>query len=111
MSKSEIEFIKHIYDEVVFVISFTSSISYEDFENEILLKKAIVRSLEIIGEASNRVTSDFKSKYQEIPWRFMKAMRNKLIHEYVGIDYKVVYETCKNDIPILKEQLESILST
>ena len=74
------------------------------------MKKATVRALEIIGEASNRITDDFKLKYPTIPWKFMKGMRNKLIHEYTGVDYQVVYETCLNDIPNLKIQLEQIIN-
>lgn len=78
------------------------------YKNEIL-KRAVVRSLEIIGEASSKISDEFKRNHPEISWREMKGTRNKLIHEYFGVDYEIVWDIIKNELPDLKDQIESLL--
>jgi uncharacterized protein with HEPN domain len=71
---------------------------------------AVVRELEIIGEASNNLSEEFREQYSDILWRRMKDMRNFLIHEYFGINLKVVWDTCKKDLPELKTFIKKVLS-
>lgn len=71
---------------------------------------AVVRNLEIIGEASKNISSSIRRLYPEIPWDQMNGVRNILIHEYFGVDVVTVWYTAKNHLPILKKQLESILT-
>ena len=73
-------------------------------------KRAIVRSLEIIGEASKKIPADVKLKWNEVQWKEIAGMRDKLIHDYTEVDYEIVWNTVMQKIPQLKEQVEKILS-
>ncbi len=110
MSKSdEIEFIGHIYDELEFVIKTTKNLTLEEFLKDEILKRAVVRALEIIGEATKNLTLDFRLKYNQVPWKFMAGMRDKLIHDYMGVDYNLVFKTVKENIPEVNDFIEIIL--
>ena len=109
MSKSSIEFIRHIYEETGFIIENSVDLSGEDLYDNEVLKRAVVRSLEIIGEAAKKVDEDFKIKYPGIEWRSMGKMRDKLIHHYFGVDYDIVMDVILNKIPELHHQLQKIL--
>lgn len=109
MSKSAIEFIRHIFDETEFIINNTSSVSFSDFMDNEVLQRAIIRSLEIIGEASKKVDVEFKNQFPEIEWRNMSQMRDKLIHHYFVVDYEIVWDVVKNRIPGLNSQLKIAL--
>jgi uncharacterized protein with HEPN domain len=76
-------------------------------ENE-LIQDAVIRNIEIIGEATKKISSDLKSQYSEIPWKEMSGMRDKLIHDYFGVDVDVVWRTVKEDIPFLKALIQGI---
>jgi len=71
--------------------------------------RAFVRSLEIIGEAVKNLPSEFREKYSEIPWKEIAGMRDKLIHEYFGVNYRIVWKIVQQEIPRLKEQVERIM--
>lgn len=109
MYPSQAEFLNHILAECHYLLQEESMNTFEDFLNNQRLVKAICRSLEIIGEASSRVHSDLKVKYKDVAWREMSDIRNKIIHDYFGIDYDIVWDTVKTDIPVLKEWVEIII--
>lgn len=71
---------------------------------------AIVRNLEVIGEAANRFPKEIQSAYPDIPWHQIVGMRNRIVHEYADIDLVLVIEIMRNDLPVLKRQLKSVLS-
>ena len=73
------------------------------------LKRAFVRSLEIIGEASKQIPDDFKQKYSHLEWRAMAGMRDRLIHGYFGVDYGIVWDVVKNKIPILHQAIKEVV--
>lgn len=110
MSKEPIEYIKHIADKCLYIISVTSTLSKNDFLNDETLKRAITRSLEIIGEATKKIPADFKVKFNSIHWKNMAGMRDRLIHDYIGINYSIVWDVVKNKIPELNEQIKQVLS-
>jgi uncharacterized protein with HEPN domain len=109
MLKSEIEYLRHIKEETSFIIEHTNSISEDDFNENLVLRKAIIRSLEVIGEATKRVNFDFRAKYNAIPWKEMAGLRDKLIHDYTGVDYPLVWKICTESIPELDFQIEEII--
>ena len=86
-----------------------SHVSFDDFSNnEMMLAAVVVRELEIIGEAAGKLSKNFKSEHPEIPWADIVGMRNRLIHEYFGVDVKLVWQTSQKNVPELKEKLLAI---
>ncbi|MCC7506089.1 MAG: DUF86 domain-containing protein [Saprospiraceae bacterium] len=79
-------------------------------DNEVL-KRAIVRSLEIIGEATKKIPADVKSQWSDIPWRNIAGMRDKLIHDYIGINYAIVWDVVKNKIPEITPIIAQIIKS
>ncbi|MEP7251724.1 MAG: DUF86 domain-containing protein [Ginsengibacter sp.] len=110
MSKEPIDYLKHIADECVYIISVSSNLSKHEFLDDETLKRAIVRSLEIIGEATKKIPADFKIKWSSIQWKNMAGMRDRLIHDYIGINYSIVWDVIKNKIPELSDQIREILN-
>ena len=85
MSKEPVEYLKHIRDESLYILSITSEgISKEEFLNDETLKRAVVRSLEIIGEATKKIPTDFKIKWNNVKWKEMAGMRDRLIHDCIS---------------------------
>jgi len=82
----------------------------DDLLNDETIKRAVVRSLEVIGEASKKIPVDFKMKWETINWKNMAGMRDRLIHDYVGINYSIVWDVIKNKIPELYRQIENVLA-
>lgn len=109
MSKEPIEFVRHIADEYAYLISVNKGLSKDDFLNDETLKRAVVRSLEIIGEATKQIPADFKVKWSLIQWKNMAGMRDRLIHDYIGVNYSIVWDVFNNKIPELHEQIQVVL--
>lgn len=103
------EYLRHILDETEFILQKTSQLKKDNFLKDEVLKRAIVRSLEIIGEATKKLPDDIKSKHSQIAWRAIAGTRDKLIHDYFGIDYDIVWDIISNEIPDLKSIVEEIL--
>ena len=89
MKKYE-EFLHHILDEVDYLLKHSENIDLENFLKNETLKRAFVRSLEIIGEAVKKLPADFKNEHTSIEWKKIAGMRDKLIHKYFGVDYYIV---------------------
>lgn len=109
MSKSEKEYLKHILDEMDYLLDSSYEISEERFMRDATLQRAYTRSLEIIGEAVKGLSEEFRNKYPNMDWKGMAGMRDRLIHHYFGVDYEIVWDVVKNEIPTLKKQLREIL--
>jgi uncharacterized protein with HEPN domain len=106
MPKEPIEYLKHIRDEISFILSvITEDMTKDDFIVDETLKRAVIRSLEIIGEATKKIPADFKIKWEKIQWKNMAGMRDRLIHDYIGINYSIVWDVIKNKIPELYKQI------
>lgn len=107
--KDNTVYLNHILDAIEKIESYLNDISFELFSKNDMVIDAVVRELEIIGEAANNLSEDLKSKYPNIPFRRMTDMRNVLAHEYFGINTKVVWDTCKKNLPELKEVIGTSL--
>ena len=92
-------------------IEYLQEKSIDDLENNLQLQDAVIRRLLIIGEASNRISETTQQSLVTIPWRLIKGMRNRLVHEYDDIDLDTVWETVKTSLPILVVELENIVSS
>jgi uncharacterized protein with HEPN domain len=110
MSKEPIEFLKHIADECTYLLSVSNELSKDNFLDDETLKRAVVRSLEIIGEATKKIPADFKVKWSSIQWKNMAGMRDRLIHDYIGVNYSIVWDVLINKIPALNAQIQEVLS-
>ena len=84
--------------------------SKEDFIRDETLKRAVIRSLEIIGEASKKIPAEFKLKWDTIQWKNMAGMRYLFIHDYMGVNYSIVWDVIKNKIPELHLQIIEVLN-
>ncbi|NVO10851.1 MAG: DUF86 domain-containing protein [Bacteroidales bacterium] len=110
MSKEPIEYLRHILDECKFILSVTGNdFSKDDLLHDETLKRALVRSLEIIGEATKKIPADFKIKWDSINWKNMAGMRDRLIHDYMGINYSIVWDVVRNKIPELSEKIDEVI--
>ena len=110
MSKEPIEFLKHIADECVYLLSISKDLTKDNFLQDETLKRAVIRSLEIIGEATKKVPADYKVKWHTIQWKNMAGMRDRLIHDYIGVNYSIVWDVFNNKIPELNDQIQDVLN-
>lgn len=99
-------YLKHIVEAINDIQEYLKKITYKRFLKEKMIQDAVIRKFEVIGEASNKLSKEFKRKNGKIPWRDIIDMRNKISHEYFGIDYKVIWDTYENDLDILKQQVQ-----
>lgn len=106
--KNDLAYIEHILLSIEKIQAYTSGISKEDFFSNEMIQDAVIRNFEIIGEATKKVSDDLKLSCSEVPWRLMAGMRDKLIHDYLGVDLEMIWVTIEIDIPQLKKLLENI---
>ena len=111
MSLSPRELIRHILDEIDYILAQIPNTDFDSFVKNATLKRAFVRSIEIIGEASKKLPEDVKSKQPDIEWRKVAGMRDRLIHDYFGVDYTIVWDVATTKLPDLREKLQSLLET
>ena len=103
-------YLKDIVSNIETAERFITGISFEEFISDERTNYAVVRCLEIIGEAARRIPAGLRNKYPDIPWKTMVGTRNVIIHEYASVDLTEVWKTTKNNLPPLKKQILKILS-
>ena len=111
MSISVSEYLKHIRDEARFLEASIQSKTVEQFVADPVLTRACVRAIEIIGEATKKVPEDFRAKYPTVEWKKMAGMRDRLIHNYFGVDHFIVYDVATKKAPELARMMDDIIAS
>ena len=109
MKKDDSVYLRHILDAILKIEEYTKEVDYRSFTQNTLIQDGVIRQLEIIGEATKRLSTALRSKYANIPWKKIAGIRDKLIHDYFGVDIDAVWDTLKQDLPALKEEAKRII--
>lgn len=110
MFRSPTEYLRHMLDEIDYLEKVCPGLDQKCFSNDETLKRSFVRSIEIIGEAAKKLPKDFRAKHDNVPWKRIAGMRDRLIHDYFGVDYAIVWDVVKNKLPELKQQIMDIVN-
>lgn len=109
MSASNLELVRHVLMETSFILQHVEGKTKDEVIHDEVLCRAVVRSIEIIGEASKKIDEEFKARHPHIEWKKMAGTRDKLIHDYFGIDYDIVWDIIENKIPDLDHFLRQLV--
>lgn len=110
MERDDSVYLRHILDAISRIEEYLQGVDEEAFHLRHLVQDGVIRQLEIIGEATKRLSNAVRADYTYIPWQDIAGMRDKLIHDYFGVDLEAVWLTAKDDIPVLKAAVSRILS-
>ena len=103
--------LKHILDAILEIEGYLLNIDFQLFLKNSMMRFACIKQMEIIGEASNHISEETKTKFSNIEWKQIVGMRNVFVHEYFGVDNSLVWEIIKNDLPELESKVKSILDS
>lgn len=106
--RDESLYLQHILDAIAKIETYLQGIDEETFYRQTLVQDGVIRQIEIIGEAVRHLSKQLRDKHPQIPWEDIAGMRDKLIHGYFGVDLQKVWDTAKEDIPVLKTQVIKI---
>ena len=109
MSFEPLDYLRHILVEVEYLLDQSQGLSFERFAADETLRRAFVRSLEVIGEAVKNLPEDFRASHSDVDWRPIARMRDRLIHGYFGVDYQLVWDVVQEKLPELKRKVQSIV--
>lgn len=107
--KNDRFYLEHILQSVNKILKYTKGLSEKDFHEADMVQDSVIRQLEIIGEATKRLSNEFRENNAHIPWKDMAGMRDILIHDYLNVDLNIVWKTAKEYIPPLKSAIKKLL--
>ena len=108
--RQDLELLRDIAEAVRRIENYLKGISYQKFSQDTKTQDAVVRNLEIIGEAVKNISTEFKKKHQQVEWAAIARMRDRLIHHYFGVNFEIVWDVVKEKLPELKLQIQAILN-
>ena len=111
MTKSSTVYLHHILDCISRIRSFTADVDEQAFLKNFLIQDAVIRNFEVIGEAVKKVDSAIRRKYPDIPWKNIAGMRDKLIHDYMGVDVQAVWGVVEDILPNFEQQIKEIIGS
>jgi uncharacterized protein with HEPN domain len=112
MSKRESKLLLgDILDSITKIKSYTAGYSFESFINDTKTSDAVIRNFEIIGEASNRLPEEVRDKHQQVNWFRIRGFRNRIVHDYMGVDYTIVWQIIENDLDSLYDEVSKIIAS
>jgi len=109
MKKDDTVYLRHIIDAFLQIERYTNDVTYEEFLSNSLLQDAVIRQLEVMGEAARNLSADLQNGYPAIPWRQMISLRNRMIHAYFNVNLQIIWEIIQGDIPNLKKDMMRVL--
>jgi len=109
MKRDDTVYLHHILDAIGLIEEYTRGMSENEFLANSMAHDAVVRQIEIIGEAARNISDEFQEKHPKLPWAKMVGIRNKIIHEYFNINFAIVWDTVNDDLPLLKKSIKKIL--
>jgi uncharacterized protein with HEPN domain len=111
MSKREPELLlQDIEESITKIKSYTSEMSFEMFQNDDKTIDAVIRNFEVIGEAANRIPDEIKDRFNKVNWHRIRGFRNRIVHDYMGVDLEIIWEIIEKNLDELKEQIEEIIN-
>jgi uncharacterized protein with HEPN domain len=107
LTKEDTLYLDHILESISKIERYTNGLTEERFISDELIQDGVIRQLQIIGEAAKRLSDQTKSDYPSVEWKDIAGMRDKLVHDYFGVDLAAVWDTVRKDLPILKKALKA----
>jgi len=102
-------FLRHIAEEMAFLEEHCGTITFDDLIHDEVLKRSVLRSIEVIGEAATSLPPTFRQAHPEVPWKSMAGMRDRLIHAYFSVDWEIVWDVITHEIPAQKPLIRALL--
>lgn len=111
MKKDDLVYVRHISDAVKKIIDYTTGMGKKEFISSNKTQDAVIRQFEIIGEATKQLSKAFRDKHSDVPWKKLAGLRDKLIHDYMGVDVLAIWKSVVSDLPELRKQIKEIIES
>jgi len=111
MPRRDEDYLSDICEAMQRIIAYTDEFSYEQFLEDPRTQDAVIRNLQVIGEAVKKLSASLRTRRRDVPWREMAGLRDKIVHDYFGINYDIVWTVARQELPALLPQIEALLET